>query len=414
MKSDLDRLMQENDLDAILVTGPAKHNPPMVYMTGGGHLTRAELIKAREELPLLYHNPMERDEAAGTGLATKNLATYKMKELLEETDGDSIQALALRYQKMLTEQGISTGRLAIYGKMDVGAGFAVFNALRERMPDLQIVGEAERKSILLRAMATKEKREIDRMREMGKITTQVVGEVADYLSSRKVKDEVLLTSGGEPLTIGEVKRRINLWLAERGAENPEGTIFAIGRDAGVPHSSGNPQDQLKLGQTIIFDIFPCEAGGGYFYDFTRTWCLGYAPEEVGTLYEDVFSVYNQIMAELSQNEPFMGVHDRTCELFKAQGHPTIKEDATIQEGFVHSVGHGLGLHLHERPFSGSTATEDDKLFPGCVVTIEPGLYYPEKGMGCRLENTVYVTQDGRFEVLVDYPMDLVLPIFGMK
>ena len=47
MKTDLDALMQENDLDAILITGPAQHNPAMVYMTGGGHLTTADLIKRR-------------------------------------------------------------------------------------------------------------------------------------------------------------------------------------------------------------------------------------------------------------------------------------------------------------------------------------------------------------------------------
>ena len=45
-----------------------------------------------------------------------------------------------------------------------------------------------------------------------------------------------------------------------------------------------------------------------------------------------------------------------------------------------------------------------------VVTIEPGLYYPERGMGVRLEDTIYVTPDGEIEVLAQYPLDLVLPI----
>ena len=74
MKSDLDRLMKAHDLDAILVTGPAKHNPAMYYLTGGGHMTSAELIKPRVGDAVLYYNPMERDEAAATGLKTKNLA----------------------------------------------------------------------------------------------------------------------------------------------------------------------------------------------------------------------------------------------------------------------------------------------------------------------------------------------------
>jgi hypothetical protein len=64
--------------------------------------------------------------------------------------------------------------------------------------------------------------------------------VADFLSNHLVVYELLMKDDGVPLMIGDVKAKINLWLAELGAENPEDTIFAIGRDAGVPHSSGTP------------------------------------------------------------------------------------------------------------------------------------------------------------------------------
>jgi Xaa-Pro aminopeptidase len=66
--------------------------------------------------------------------------------------------------------------------------------------------------------------------------------------------------------------------------------------------------------------------------------------------------------------------------------------------------------VHERPWFGKNATDDDRLSPGVVVTIEPGLYYPERGMGVRLEDTVWARPDGSFEILVDYPKDLVLPV----
>jgi Xaa-Pro aminopeptidase len=414
MKTELDNLMEKHELDAILVTGRAQHNPAMVYMTGGGHMTSADVIKARGREAVLYYRSMERDAAAETGLKTKNLAEYHLRELLDETDGDHIQATALRYEKMLGEQGITSGRMAIYGEKEIGSAFAVFSALQARLPDLEIVGELAGKSMLDDAMATKDDAEIERIRAMGEITTAVVAEVADYLTTRPVEDEVLLRSDGRPLTIGDVKRRINLWLAERGAENPHDTIFAIGRDAGVPHNTGNPDDPLRLGETIVFDIFPCEAGGGYFYDFTRTWCLGYAPEEAQALYEDVYAVYQQIMSELKICEPFKRYQQRTCQLFEEQGHATINGDPTLEDGYVHSIGHGLGLHVHERPWSGSNATEEDVLKPGSVMTIEPGLYYPSRGMGCRLENTVWVRPDGEFEILVDYPLDLVLPMEKLR
>jgi len=412
MKTDLDRLMQENNIDAILVTGGAQHNPAMVYLTSGGHLTSADLIKPRGGEAVLYYNPMEREEAAASGLKTKNLVDFDWKNLITQADGDTIKAQALRYKQMFADQGITAGRVSVYGKVEIGNSFAILSALQTVAPGLEIIGEDERSSLMLAAMATKDADEIERIRQMGVITTSVVGQVADFLTSHKAKDEVLVKADGQPLTIGEVKGKINMWLAEKGAENPEGTIFAIGRDAGIPHSTGTSSDFLRLGQTIVFDIFPCEAGGGYYYDFTRTWCLGYAPDEAQALYDDVFAVYQKVMSELKVNAPFKDYQNLTCELYEAQGHPTIKDDPSVQEGYVHSLGHGLGLHVHEAPWSGSGASKNDILAPGVIVTIEPGLYYPSRGMGCRLEDTVAVMPNGHFEILAEFPLDLVLPVKG--
>jgi Xaa-Pro aminopeptidase len=409
MKNDLDALMQANDLNAILITGPGQHNPAMVYMTGGGHITNADLIKKRGEGAVLFYYPMERDEATKSGLKTKNLSDYNFTELLNQSDGDYLKAIVKRYKQMLTELGITSGRIALYGRSEIGTNYAVFSALQKEMPELNLIGEIDN-SVLMLARMTKDETEVERIRKMGKITTMVVGQVADFITSHSVKNGVLVNKKGKPLTIGKVKSQINLWLSGLGAENPEGTIFAIGHDAGVPHSSGNPSDPLELGQTIVFDIYPCEAGGGYFYDFTRTWCLGYAPDEVLALYETVLSVYTNVTRQLQMGKPFKDYQQMTCEQFSAQGHPTIMEDPQTQRGYVHSLGHGIGLNIHERPWSGISSDEKDCLVPGSVFTIEPGLYYPEKGMGVRLENSLWVRPDGEIELLAEYPMDLVLPV----
>jgi Xaa-Pro aminopeptidase len=408
MKTDLDILLQSYAFDGLLVVGSGDHNPAMMYLTGGGHFT-GELIKKRGNPPLLFCRMMERDEAAKTGLPTKLIDDYKPVELLKQAGGDVLKATVRRYQMMLDECGLSTGRVAVYGRTELGGIFSVLSQVQATMPGLAFVGEAGN-TMLMEAQLTKDASEAARIRKMGQITTAVVGQVADFLTSHKVKGEVLVKADEQPLTIGEVKSRINLWLAERGAENPEGTIFAIGRDAGVPHSSGNPADLLRLGQTIVFDIYPCEEGGGYYHDFTRTWCLGYAPDEAWKLYEDVLSIYNQITSELKVDAPYKGYQQRTCELFEGLGHPTVKSNPETQEGYVHSLGHGVGLNIHERPWSGVSAGEADRLVPGAVFTIEPGLYYPGRGLGVRLENTVWVNPEGGFEIMADYPMDLVLPM----
>lgn len=413
MRSDIDAIMQANDIDVLLVVGPAQHNPAMVYLTGGGHLTNADLIKKRGEPAVLFYASMERDEAARAaermGLQTRSYSNYPYKELMQEANGDRVGANALRYRRMLADVGVSSGRVALYGQADLRFAFPVMYELQRQMPEITLVGDLAN-AVLGTAMATKDETEIDRIRAMGKVTTEVVGKVADYLCGSRVRGDVLIGPNDEPLTIGQVKGLINLWLAERGAENPEGTIFAIGRDAGVPHSSGNAGDVLRLGQTIVFDIFPCEAGGGYFYDFTRTWCLGYATDEAQNLYDDVYSVYKTIMSELRVGEQFVHYQNRTCELFEAQGHPTIASTPDTEEGYVHSLGHGIGLNVHERPFSGASSLAEDRLDPGVVVTFEPGLYYPSRGMGVRLEDSVWVRPDGQFEILAEFPLDLVLPV----
>ncbi len=410
MKQDIDRYMQESGIDALLVTGPGQHNPAMVYLTGGGHITRADLIKKRGEDPVLFHASMERDEAAKSGLRTIGYDTFDMAALMKQAEGNRTKAAALRYAAMLRTSGINGGRVALYGQVELANAFAVFTELARVMPELELVG-LDPDRIFLPAMMTKGPEEIDRIRRMGKITTAVVARVADFLTGQRVKGNILVKSDDTPLTIGDVKSKIDLWLAEMGAANPEGTIFAIGRDAGVPHSTGNPADFLTLGKTIVFDIFPCENGGGYFYDFTRTWCLGYAPDEELKLYEEVRQVYDRLLSELKVSTPFPAYQKRTCELFEEMGHPTVLSQPATEEGYVHSLGHGVGLRVHEKPFAGMlTAEADDLLIPGAVFTMEPGLYYPERGMGVRIEDTLTVKNDGTFEILADFPKDLILPV----
>ena len=408
MKSDLEMLMQSRNFDAILIVGNADHNPPMYYLTGGGHISSATIIKKRGGEAVLFCNDMERDEAAKTGLKILLYSTYNYEELLKEAQGDYLLASAIRFNRMLSDQGVY-GRVGIYGNIELGSAFAVFTHLQKLMPELELVGEANNDSILMKAMETKDMAEVERIRRMGAVTTEVVRRTAEYLTSREVQaDEILLKEDGTPLTIGEVKARINLWIAEQGAENPEGTIFAIGRDAGVPHSAGNPDDLLRLGQTIVFDIYPCEAGGGYFYDFTRTWSLGYATPEALDLYNQVKAVYDRLREEFRPNAPFRDYQRLTCELFEKNGHPTPLNTPNAMEGYVHSLGHGVGLNIHERPWSGLTASDDNILKPGVVFTSEPGLYYPEKGMGMRIEDTYCVRPDGKIELLAEYPYDFVL------
>jgi Xaa-Pro aminopeptidase len=415
MKSDLDSLMQTKNLDAILVIGHAEHNPPMYYLVGGGHVSHASLIKKRGEPSVLFCNDMEREEAAKSGLKIVPFSRYPWKELLEKAGGDTSLMGALRYQLMFADCGVTAGRVGIYGNYDISSTLAVLDHVRRLMPQLEIIGESRDNALFMLAMETKDEGEVARIRRVGKATTEIVAQTAAYLTNCNVRDdEVLLKEDGSPLTIADMHAKINLWHAERSVEPAEGFIFAIGRDAGVPHSTGNPTDLMRLGQTIVFDIYPEEQGGGYFYDFTRTWSLGYATPEALKLYNEVKVVYNKVIENLDLNAPFKNYQQLVCEEFEKNGHVTPLSSDSAEEGYVHSLGHGVGLNIHERPWSGLTAGDDNILKPGVIITIEPGLYYPSRGMGFRIEDIYWVRPDGKVELLAEYPYDFVLPMKKWK
>ncbi len=413
MKSDIEQLMAERGLDALLITGPAQNNPAMVYFTGRAFLTGADLIIRRGKSPVLFYIPMERDGAAATGLETVSEVTAcrPPAELMREAGGSRIKALALRYVDLFTWLGVTHGRVAVYGLTEVGPLIGALAHLRNLIPAVEFVGEGE-DAVLIQARATKEPGEVESIRKMGQVTVAVVDETVDLLTSRPVRDGYLVRPDGEPLTVGDVKRKIDLWIAEREAEAPEGTIFSIGRAAGVPHNAGNPDDVIRLGQTIVMDIFPCEKGGGYFYDFTRTWCIGHAPEETLALYDQVRSVHRQMVSEIRAGVSGKTLQERTCDLFEAYGHPTLRTDPKTESGYVHGLGHGVGLNIQEAPMLSANAGPRDALAPGMVLTVEPGLYYPERGMGVRIEDTLWVRPDGTATPLVEYAMELVLKSKG--
>ena len=409
MQSDLDQLMQEAELDALLVFGPASHNAAMVYFTGVRHISWGYLLKRRGQPPIHFHDPMERGEAAATGLQIRNYNGFDRVKIYEETGGDEIKMHIEILKRIFAEYDVS-GRVAVYGKYELGPGLSILRELDRQMPDVEIMGENRTRSVLMQARITKSEEEVERIRHMGAITTSVVGDVANFLTALDVRDNLLVDRGGQPVTIGDIKQKINLWLAMRGAENPIGTIFSIGREAGLPHSAGTDTDPIPVGESIVFDLYPCEAGGGYFYDFTRTWSLGYATDEVQAAYDDVLDVYQTVSQSILPNTPCHQYQTQTCDLFEAKGHPTVQSKPNTQEGYVHSLAHGLGIDVHEAPVFRAARDNKDLVLPGNVFTIEPGLYYPERGYGVRIEDTVWMRPDGKLEVLADFPKDLVLKL----
>ncbi len=409
MKRDIDRLMQERGIDAAVIVGKVLGNPNMFYMVNGAKLSHAIVIRKRGEQPALLCGTMEREEAEASGLRTVDTSKYDFRAMLEVAGGDSLKATVSYYRAIFEEFGVR-GRVGFYGVGDVGRNIALFRELEKGLPGVTVLGEFK-DDVFLKARGTKGADEIERIKDAGRLTCEVVDHMKSFLASHSARGGALVKGDGKPLTVGDCKAEIRAALAARKLVEAEETIFAIGRDAGIPHSRGNDTDPIALGKTIVFDIFPQEQGGGYFFDFTRTFVVGEASAEILSAYRELEECFDTVAAKLRAGEKASLYQTLTCDFFEKRGRETLRTNPQLRNGYVHSLGHGVGLEVHERPTLSDNPGNEDVLEPGAVFTFEPGLYYPDKGgWGMRIEDIYCVTEDGRVANLTNYPRALVLGV----
>ena len=411
MKTDIPRLMRERNIDALVIEGPdglGASNAPFAYFVGDAHVTTGRIIITRDGTTLL-HGTMERDEAAKTGMNLIDNARYNMPALLRKHGGNRLAAQIDAVKAQFAELGVS-GRVGFYGANQQNSSWAFLNALaREEV--CEIVGEFEN-DIISAARETKDAHEVGLIRQACGLTEDVIGETRDYLRGHGVSGNRLVTKTGAPLLLGEVKRFIRMRMVAAGLEASE-CIFAIGRDAGVPHSSGNPDDVMELGRTIVFDIFP-RLPGSYYADITRTWCIGHAPEHVLAGYAAVMEVHQTVAAMFDATRPSSAYQEAACDVFEKHGHATLRSGGGgISSGYIHSLGHGFGLSVHESPGMRNKGQGSETPLPvGTVITNEPGLYYPDDprgGWGVRVEDDYWLNPEtGRFELLTFFDRSLVI------
>ena len=191
---------------------------------------------------------------------------------------------------------------------------------------------------------------------------------------------------GKTLTSERLRSIIDQACLEKGATASH-TIVAGGRQACDPHEGGH--GALRPHELIIIDVFPRVQKTGYHGDMTRTFLKGKASPAQRALVKAVRNAQAAAMAQVKAGIKGDAVHAAAKKVFDKAGFVTERRKWGFV-GFIHSTGHGLGLELHEAPRVSKGAP---KLKAGQVITVEPGLYYPEIG-GCRIEDVVRVTKDG--------------------
>ncbi|HVU11090.1 MAG TPA: Xaa-Pro peptidase family protein [Phototrophicaceae bacterium] len=406
MKSDLDKLMEKRGLDAIIVAGDEHGNPPRAYLSNGAAVTGGYVLKQRGSDPILVVNPMEIEEGAKSGLQTYSFNEFDWGALLKSLDGDIPKATVVFWKRMLQKIGLESGKVGVYGAGTINQYVDLVRMVGEQYPGYQLVGEMGM-TLFDEAYVTKDADEINRIKSVAERTSAVLQATWDFIGEHQSEGEIVVKGDGSPLTIGDVKRFVRRELLDRDLED-DAMIFAEGHDGGVPHSRGEAEMPLKLGQAIVFDLFPREIGGGYYHDSTRTWSIGYAAPEVQEAYQQVMDAFDVAVDNFRVNAPAKIMQEAVQDYFESKGHPTTRSNPATQVGYVHSLGHGVGLNIHERPSIGHMSK--DVLQAGNVISIEPGLYYPERGFGVRIEDLCYIDAGGNLVDLTTFHKDLVLPL----
>ncbi|MBN1967599.1 MAG: aminopeptidase P family protein [Anaerolineae bacterium] len=411
MKSDLDRLMAERELDAFLIVGGETENPFRKYMMSGAGGS-GMVIKKRGEAPVVIIHSMEADKAAKSGLQILTSdGDFKNYELMAQYSDPDERTIAW-YERLFAHFGLTGGRIGIYGFGELGGSWETMKLLDAHFTDFEFVGEREKKIFDVAAM-TKDPAEIALLRDVAARTSATMQAAWDFIAGHSASDGHVVTADGSPLTIGEVKAFVRVELLRRGLEDNLGMIFAQGHDAGVPHSVGEDDDPLRLGEAIVFDLFPRDLKTGYYHDMTRTWCIGHAPEAVQRAYDHTHQVITAVVDALKLGESYATYNLLNYDMMEEFGYETPRSHPGTQVGALGAIlGHGVGLDVHERPYVTEldAARTQEKVEVGNVVTIEPGVYYPERGFGIRIEDTVYIDEDGHAVSLSTMHKQLVLEL----
>lgn len=338
--------LAELGADALLVTRPAN----VRYLSGFGSPEDGRVLVTQDEARLVTDGRYiaQAEEQSRLGVEIVGSSAGWLAHVAELVRG---QRLAVESDHLTLEQ---------------------YEQLRERLelvPSKGLVAE-------LRLVKTPEEEEA--LRRAAKIADDAFAHILGRLEPGMSEVEVALE-------LERVMRRA-------GAEAVAFPItVASGRRSSMPHGTASPK-RLERGELVTLDFGARVAG--YHSDMTRTVALGPLDARARELYQAVLEAEEAALAEVRAGADGKALDALAREVLARHG---------LAEHFSHSLGHGVGLEVHEAPTLSARAS--CLLRPGMTATIEPGVYLPGE-IGVRIEDLVLVREDG-FELLSHSPKHLI-------
>jgi Xaa-Pro aminopeptidase len=378
MHDDLDPLMEQYEIDALLAYGSSFENPNIYWLTGFLSPDDIIYLKNKGEEPLVASAFLAIERVKKESFIKK---THDLSEIyiqLLKQNKKIRDNMDRAYDDLLKNQ--FSGK--VLGVPDeFPASFLVM--LQKMGYEIKVV-----RDLVTEARATKSAKEIKIIKKAGDATTDAITQIIEIVKDSDIGANNVLMHNKEPLTVGKVKNALDHFLLDKNAESAEDAILAVGEKAFDWHYLGVPEDKLKSEVPIILDVFPRLKQDRYIADVTRTFVKGAVPKRVREMYEAVEEAANATVDALTDGAVIDDVNMACFKTLEKHGFDSRRLNPDAKNGMTHGLGHGIGLDVHELP---STYSRQDLYAEGNVMAIEPGVYLEGIG-GVRIENDYAVTK----------------------
>ncbi len=383
MREDLDSILTEKEAEILLLYSESYKNSDMYYLTKFLAPDPLIFLKKVDEDPVLVVNQMEYPRAQKQSIVkdVRSYFEYKYLEVVKTAKDAYLGTIKFIANVVKKEFGADK-------KVCISHNFPAMAADMLREEEITVKPMFD---VVERARETKDIDEIKEIRAVQAVAEEATAEAIDLIANADVNSKGTLILKKEPLTVGKLKSFFGHRFLDQGCSMEEDIIVTCGPKGSDPHYFGDPQDELKAHKPIILDIVPRSIQKRYWTDMTRTIVKGKASTKVKRMFDAVLEAKNASIDAIQAGVLGSNIYNICCEVLEKAGYETTRGGKQITRGLTHSLGHGVGLDIHEGPRM--SELYNFPLKEHNIITVEPGLYDPDIG-GLRIEDIVEVTKTG--------------------